>query len=112
MNGHAHEQAHEHEHGEGCGCGGPGPADLEALLNLTQKDVNDIVLEDLRSAVDNGYSFKGWTAEAIATDIMTYSAACEGMNPEMVVIAVQQWMATQAPAPAPAAATPATAGAA
>jgi hypothetical protein len=53
------------------------------------REVADAVAEALSNALENGFDFKGNTAEEVADDMMAYDADIEQMPRDQVVAAVK-----------------------
>ena len=53
------------------------------------------VFESLDNAVNNGYTFEGWTPERIAQDLVHYEPLFETHEPNMLHSAVQKWQEKQ-----------------
>lgn len=52
----------------------------------------DEVKEQLDCAVANGFTFEGWTTEAIIQDLQTFSAVCEDCSEDELRPHVESWL--------------------
>lgn len=70
---------------------------LRALTPAGAQDqrLRAAVFEALNNAVINGYDFDGWTAEAVAQDLINYDSDLEGCEIDELLPFVIEWRKTR-----------------
>jgi len=58
---------------------------------MTEEELRVSVYLSMSIAVDNGYSFEGWTNDQIAKDLIRFDSEFEGMKPMQLYAPIQSW---------------------